>query len=198
MSWPSSSTVSEVMMRRRVFVVASNSQMFQVGWSSSSAPSMNWARIANTTLLPSKFTSRSRMSPRPSVWLAVMLISGAETEARSRMNRSAPISKRRSVRASSTMSSVFRIGDRTLHVEHGEVERDRVLVLAAADRDVGAVAAAAAGREHAACGSDHERDSAANRACGCDFHRATFRLITHCVLQNTVGCMIDATYCGGR
>ena len=138
------------------------------------------------------------MSPRPSVWLAVMLTSGADDRgAVAHEQVGADLEAAQLARVVHDVV-VFRIGDRALHVEHREVERDRILVLAAADRDVGAVAAAAARREHAACGSDHERDSAANRACGCDFHRATFRLITHCVLQNTVVRMIDATYCAGR
>ena len=140
--------VSEVMMRRSVSVAMSYSQMFQVGWSSSSASSMNCARIANTTLRAVEVHVQvADVAEALGLRRAVMLISGADGEARSRMNRSAPISKRRSSRASSTMIVVFRIGDRALHVEHREVDRGRVRVLAAADRDVGAAAAAAAGRE---------------------------------------------------
>ena len=186
MSWPSSSTVSEAMMRRRAFVVASYSQMFQVGWSSSSAPSMNWARIANTTLLPSKFTSRSRMSPRPSVWLAVRLISGAETEARSRMNRSAPISKRRSSRASS--SPCRRLPDRG-----PGASRRTPGSRASPDPGSGRCRSSRRCRRCRCCSAASTLHAARSRArlaprtarCGCDCSCVlTFRLITHCVLQN--------------
>ncbi len=79
---------------------------------------------------------------------------------------------------------LFLGGDRALHVERGEVERDRILVLAAADRHVRAAAAAAACCEHAARRGDSDRDGASNRACGSGLHRVTFRLIAHCALQN--------------
>ena len=63
----------------------SYSQMFHVGWSSSSAPSMNGSRIEKTSFAPSYDGSTSRTSPSPPRdFAAVTLRSVADGEARSR------------------------------------------------------------------------------------------------------------------
>ena len=98
---------------------------------------MNRARIENTTLVPLKLTSTSRMSPSPRVSAAREIdfwrrgrgaIAHEEVRADLEAMQLACVGLRHFV--------VFRVGNRTLHVEHRKIERHRIADCPLADRYV--------------------------------------------------------------